>query len=142
MIHRTLAVLFALAGGCCTASTSTAPLTSVTIGHPATGELGAVVCSPMELHTCHVTMPLRISTRVYPVVDIAASPSCATQEADARAACPGAPGDAAMLRCLAEHGVFLDSGATDGTADPNVRTGQFIAACDEGIARIDMIEPF
>ena len=106
------------------------------------GEFGMVVCTPVALHDCAATVPLRRETRVYPTVDIEAVSSCATQETDARAHCPGAPTDAATLRCLAGYGVFIDMLASTAPADPTGPPAQVLLRCHEGVSSIDIIEPF
>lgn len=133
-------------GGCCMTqppdSRLDAALGTVVIGLPASGELGATVCSPTPLHACRASMSLHQGLRVYPTVDVEGNASCAALEASASSACAGDPNDAATLRCLAEHGVFLDRFASFGTRDESVYTpASFRIECREGYARIDVMDP-
>lgn len=138
----TLAALVVLVlGACGPPARSTAPLSGVTLGTPAT-LFGFIVCSPVPLHACVGTTPLRHGTRVTPPVDIEATPSCAGQEAAAAAACPGSLADRATLECFARRGVLYDAGAVDAPGIAPPRPSHFELACDEGVASIDFIEPF
>ncbi len=141
-IAAALGVALVAGASSCGSPPSTAPLVGVTIGHPASGELGAVVCTTTALHDCAATMPFRRETLVFPTLDVEAAASCASLEADARRHCTGAPSDPATLRCLAERGVFLGSFATSAAPDPSVPSARFVLRCHEGETHIDVIEPF
>ncbi|MEZ4250732.1 MAG: hypothetical protein R3B99_21095 [Polyangiales bacterium] len=53
---------------------------------------------------------------------------------------PGCP-IVAALDCLAARGVFLDLGAHDEPARSDHPSADFVIACDEGQAKVDVIEP-
>ncbi|MCA9615720.1 MAG: hypothetical protein KC586_23350 [Myxococcales bacterium] len=139
LVMRLLLALVGLVVGC---NDPNAPL-SVEFRGLSTGELGMVVCSPRGLHDCAARMHLRHSTRAHGSVDVAASNDCAGLEVSARAACGASSGvpDRQALDCLAARGVFLDLGAHDEPARSDHPSADFVIACDEGQAKVDVIEP-
>lgn len=141
ILRAVIAVSLLSAGACACGPEASAGLGDVALS-PSSPDFGMVVCSPRALHACTGRWVMRGGVRVLGPVDVAPSASCATQASDAAAGCPGGPGDAARLRCLAERGVLLDVLATWGPdADPAERASRFTLRCDEGETAIDVIEP-
>jgi hypothetical protein len=102
---------------------------------------GYQICSPRALHACRALAVTGLGAMALPVTDIAATDSCAEQEAHAtrRCASVGKPYDAQNLRCLAGLGIWsslLHDAAGTSASDEKQR---LTLRCAEGETWIDLI---